>query len=150
MLAVFLLGSASDHDHAAKVMKGLDELGIPYKEHVASAHKVPEKALEILKQYDASGEQIVYVTMAGRSNALSGFTAANTLNPVIACPPFSDKADYSVNVHSTLQMPSEVPLMTVIDPGNAALAVARIFAVADAGLKKKMGARMKQVKDSFK
>ena len=41
--------------------------------------------------------------------------------------PFSDKADMLVNIHSTLQMPSQTPVFTVIDPGNCALAVKRIF-----------------------
>ena len=42
---------------------------------------------------------------------------------------FSDKADMLVNIHSTLQMPSNTPVLTVIDPGNCALAVKRIFGV---------------------
>ncbi len=42
-------------------------------------------------------------------------------------PPFSDKADMLVNIHSTLQMPSNTPVLTVIDPGNCALAAKRIL-----------------------
>ncbi|MCF7801884.1 MAG: AIR carboxylase family protein, partial [Candidatus Marinimicrobia bacterium] len=61
------------------------------------------------------------------SNALSGFVAANSEFPTIACPPFADKVDMLVNIHSTLQMPSKAPVLTVIDPGNAALAVKRIL-----------------------
>ena len=36
-------------------------------------------------------QKVVFVTVAGRSNALSGVVAANTHRPVIACPPFKDK-----------------------------------------------------------
>jgi 5-(carboxyamino)imidazole ribonucleotide mutase len=32
-----------------------------------------------------------------------------------------------VNIHSTLQMPSNTPVLTVIDPGNCALAAKRIL-----------------------
>ena len=32
-----------------------------------------------------------------------------------------------VNINSTLQMPSKVPVMTVLEPGNVALAAERIF-----------------------
>jgi 5-(carboxyamino)imidazole ribonucleotide mutase len=32
-----------------------------------------------------------------------------------------------VNIHSTLQMPSNTPVLTVLDPGNCALAIKRIF-----------------------
>ena len=72
-------------------------------------------------------ENVVYVTIAGRSNALSGFVAANSEFPTLGCPPFSDKADMLVNIHSTLQMPSNTPVLTVIDPGNCALAAKRIL-----------------------
>ena len=57
------------------------------------------------------------------SNALSGVIAANTTQPCIACPPFKDKMDMMVNIHSTLQMPRRVPSMTILHPVNVALAV---------------------------
>jgi len=82
--------------------------------------------LEILEA-NKGEKDLVYITIAGRSNALSGFVAANSDHPTLGCPPFSDKADMLVNIHSTLQMPSNTPVMTVIDPGNCALAVKRIF-----------------------
>ena len=72
-------------------------------------------------------KHLVYITIAGRSNALSGFVAANSAFPTLACPPFSDKTDMLVNIHSTIQMPSNTPVLTVLDPGNCALAVKRIF-----------------------
>ena len=65
--------------------------------------------------------------MAGRSNALSGVVAANSKYPVIACPPFSNKTDMIVNVHSTLQCPSNVPVMTVLEPVNVVMTIKRIF-----------------------
>ena len=70
---------------------------------------------------------MVWVTVAGRSNALSGVVAANSKYPVIACPPFKDKDDMMVNINSTLQMPSKVPVMTILEPGNVALAIEKIF-----------------------
>jgi len=128
MKAVLILGSSSDEDHAKKITDGLDEHGVNWEQHVASAHKQPRKVLEIL---DANAEEasVVYVTIAGRSNALSGFVAANSKFPTLGCPPFSDKADMLVNVHSTLQMPSKTPVLTVLDTGNCALAVKRILDV---------------------
>ena len=68
-----------------------------------------------------------FLTIAGRSNALSGFVGANSDNITIACPPFVDKVDYLVNIHSTLQMPSDTPVLTVIDPGNCVLAIEKII-----------------------
>ena len=128
MNVVIIMGSISDEPHAKKITDKLDEFGISWEQHAASAHKEPLKVLEILNA-NKDKENIVYITIAGRSNALSGFVAANSEFPTLGCPPFSDKADMLVNIHSTLQMPSNTPVMTIVDPGNCALAVKRIFGV---------------------
>ena len=128
MKAVLIMGSTFDEPHAKKITDKLDDYGISWEQHAASAHKQPLKVLEILKNNE-SEKDLVYITIAGRSNALSGFVAANSEFPTIGCPPFSDKADMLVNIHSTRQMPSNTPVLTVIDPGNCALAVKRIFGV---------------------
>lgn len=149
MKAVFLLGSKSDKDFADKIAGELIEWGIHSEIIVASAHKVPRKVADIIEKNNSSGDSLVYVTVAGRSNALSGVVAANSVHPVIACPPFADKDDFIVNINSTLMMPSETPVMTVIDPSNAALAVIKIFALLDEELKVKVEARMAKIKAQF-
>ncbi|MCK4904477.1 MAG: AIR carboxylase family protein [Candidatus Marinimicrobia bacterium] len=126
MKVVIIMGSESDRDFAQKIIKELEKYSISYDINVASAHKQPLEVLNILKSYTAE-KGVVYITIAGRSNALSGFVAANSNSPVIACPPFKDKTDMLVNIHSTLQMPSNVPVLTILDPGNCALAVKRIL-----------------------
>jgi len=128
MKAILIMGSTADEAHAKKITDKLDDFGIDWEQHAASAHKQPLKVLEILDN-NKTKKDIVYITIAGRSNALSGFVAANSEFPTLGCPPFSDKADMLVNIHSTLQMPSNTPVLTVIDPGNCALAVKRIFGV---------------------
>ena len=128
MKAILIMGSTSDEPHAKKITDKLDEYGIKWEQYAASAHKQPLKVLDILTA-NKNEKDIVYITIAGRSNALSGFVAANSEFPTLGCPPFSDKADMLVNIHSTLQMPSNTPVLTVIDPGNCALAVKRIFGV---------------------
>ena len=128
MKTVIIMGSTSDQPHAKKITDKLDEYGIAWEQHAASAHKQPLKVLEILT-VNKDEKDIVYITIAGRSNALSGFVAANCEFPTIGCPPFADKTDMLVNIHSTLQMPSNTPVLTILDPGNCALAVKRIFGV---------------------
>ena len=128
MKAVLIMGSTSDESHAKKITDKLDEYGITWEQHAASAHKQPLKVLEILTA-NKDEKDIVYITIAGRSNALSGFVAANSEFPTLACPPFADKTDMLVNIHSTLQMPSNAPVLTIIDPENCAMAVKRIFGV---------------------
>tara|TARA_Y100001970_G_C14101745_1_gene785842 strand:+ start:218 stop:604 length:387 start_codon:yes stop_codon:yes gene_type:complete len=128
MKTIIIMGSTSDEPHAKKITDKLDEYNIEWEQHAASAHKQPLRVLEILEE-NKNKQDIIYITIAGRSNALSGFVAANSEFPTIGCPPFSDKSDMLVNIHSTLQMPSQTPVLTVIDPGNCALAVKRIFGV---------------------
>ena len=128
MKAVIIMGSTSDEPHSKKITDNLDEYGISWEQHAASAHKQPLKVLEILEA-NKDSKDIIYITIAGRSNALSGFVAANSEFPTLGCPPFSDKSDMLINIHSTLQMPSNTPVLTVIDPSNCALAVKRIFGV---------------------
>lgn len=149
MFVPIILGSEKDLDHAAKITAHLDEFDIPYKVHVASAHKVPEKVLEIIKGYDEGDGPVCYITAAGRSNALSGFVAASSIYPVIGCPPFSDKADMLLNIHSTLQMPSNTPVLTVVDPQNAAMAAIRILAAENSELRQKVRSHIITLKKSF-
>ena len=128
MKAVLIMGSVSDQHHADKITGFLDTLGVEHEVHAASAHKNPEKVLEIIRSFEKKSN-VVFVTIAGRSNALSGFVGANCSKPTLACPPFSDKVDMSINIHSTLQMPSKTPVLTVLDPGNCAIAVHSILSV---------------------
>ncbi len=133
MKAVIIMGSKADLDFAKKIAEKLDEFGVEYELRIASAHKTPEKVLEIVKSY----EDVVFVTVAGRSNALSGFVDANTPHPVIACPPYSDKFA-GVDVFSSLRMPSGVAPMVVLEPENCALAVAKIVALKDGDVRRRV------------
>ena len=149
MKIIIIMGSLSDKDWAIKIKKELDNWGLKSeKPIVASAHKVPEKVLEIVEKFNQEKE-IAYITIAGRSNGLSGVVAANSIHPVIACPPFSDKTDMQVNINSSLQMPSDTPVLTIIDPKNVAAAIARIFGLADNETQEKVKNRIEEIKSSF-
>ncbi len=125
--ALIVLGSEKDMSHVDKMAPILREGGIEFRAEVASAHKNPRALLQLLDTFNESLEPVVCISIAGRSNALSGVCAANSKWPVIACPYFHDGQDYLINIHSTLQMPSKTPVLTVIDPQNAALAACRIL-----------------------
>ncbi|MFA6027736.1 MAG: AIR carboxylase family protein [Patescibacteria group bacterium] len=125
--AIIIMGSSSDKEFVEKITKELNNLKVKHEEHVASAHKDPKKVLAILEKNNKSKDKICYITVAGRSNALSGFCAANAKQPVIACPPFKTKEDFIININSTLMMPSKTPVLTVIDPANAALGAQKIL-----------------------
>ena len=127
VFALIIAGSEKDQAHIDRITAVLKDHHIPYNSVIASAHKHPHQVLNLIEQYNESIEPLVCLTVAGRSNALSGVVASNLRWPVIACPPFKDYADYLTNIHSSLQMPSNVPVLTVIDPENAALATLRIL-----------------------
>ena len=124
---VILAGSQSDEKHVEKIKESLRKQKIVAYNHYASAHKNTEVVLSLLKSYNEMCGRIVYVTVAGRSNALSGVVACNTQYPTIACPPFSGKDDFMVNINSTLQMPSNVPVMTILEPVNVAMSIKRML-----------------------
>lgn len=126
-LALIILGSEKDKSHAEKMGQVFQDAKIPFFVEVASAHKNTRALLKLLDTYNESLEPLVCLTVAGRSNALSGVVACNLKWPVIACPFFKDSEDYLINIHSTLQMPSNTPVLAAIDPQNAALSAIRIL-----------------------
>ena len=131
--AVIIMGSERDLEFCREIAKTLKSLGVDYEFRVASAHKTPQKVLEVLAEFE--GQKIVYVTVAGRSNALSAFVDANTSKPVIACPPYSDKYG-GVDIYSSLRVPSGIGSVVTIEPEGAAIAAAKILAVEDKELEK--------------
>lgn len=148
MKVIIIYASPADQDWVQKIHAELDKWYLETVLELASAHKVPEKVLAIVQKYN-SEKDVVYVTIAGRSNGLSGVVAANSIHPVIACPPFKDKQDLLVNIHSTMQMPSETPVLTVLDPGNVAAACARILGLSNSKIQEKIKDKIKEIKKSF-
>ncbi|MEM2971141.1 MAG: AIR carboxylase family protein [Candidatus Bathyarchaeia archaeon] len=130
---VVLMASGKDVDFCREIAKHLKAFGLDCVFRVASAHKTPEKVLEILREFE--GEMVVYITVAGKSNALSAFVDANTTKPVIACPPYSEKFS-GADIYSSLRVPSGIGSVLTIEPEGAAVAAAKILAVADGELAK--------------
>lgn len=129
---IILMGSNKDMDISSSIGRTLDHLGVKYEFRVASAHKTPRKVLDILGEYDML-ERVVYITVAGRSNALSGLVDANTTKPVIACPPYSEKFG-GADIYSSLRVPSGIGSLVNIEPEGAAIAAAKILAIDNKGL----------------
>jgi phosphoribosylaminoimidazole carboxylase PurE protein len=145
---VILMGSKSDLPFVSKITGALDAFGIPYERRVASAHKSARYLLDLLAQYEASGEVGVYITVAGRSNALSGMVDANVTAPVIACPPYSDKYG-GADLYSSLRMPSGVAPAVAIEPAGAALLAAKILALVDPGLRARVADAQRAQRDAL-
>ncbi len=128
VLAVIIMGSPSDRPVGERLRAELDAFGIPTEIRIASAHKTPAYLLTMLEAYEDDPRAKVYITVAGRSNALSGMVDAAVSTPVIACPPYSDKFA-GADIYSSLRTPSGVAPAVVLSPGNAALLAAKILAL---------------------
>ena len=94
-------GSESDYFHVEKINNELKKLGIFYHNYYHSAHKETMTVLKIIKEYEVR-DKVVYVTVAGLSNALGGVVASNTKHPVINCPPFKDQTDIQFYIISSI------------------------------------------------
>ena len=129
--AVIVMGSERDLDFSREIAKYLKILGVQYEFRVASAHKTPEKVLEVIKEFEQ--DKTVYITVAGRSNALSAFIDGNTSKPVIACPPYSEKFG-GADIYSSLRVPSGIGSVVTVEPEGAAIAAAKILALEDTAL----------------
>ena len=126
---IIIMGSKGDLSHAQAVAKTLKALEISCEMRVCSAHKATQRLLQILQEYEQQGP-LVYITIAGRSNALSAVVDANTRYPVIACPPYSDRFG-GMDVLSSLRLPSGIASPTILEAEGAALLAAKILALTD-------------------
>src|SRR5438105_11547611 len=134
--AIIIMGSKGDLHHSQEGVKPLKALEISYQLRVCSAHKATQRLLEMLQTYEQQGP-LVYITIAGRSNALSAVVDANTRYPVIACPPYSDRYA-GMDVLSSLRLPSGIASPTILEPEGAALLAAKILALSDAQLQQRI------------
>jgi 5-(carboxyamino)imidazole ribonucleotide mutase len=133
--AVIIMGSERDLGFSREIANFLKLLGVNYEFRIASAHKTPKKVLEIIEEFEK--ENVVFVTVAGRSNALSAFIDGNTTKPVIACPPYSEKFG-GADIFSSLRVPSGIGSVVTIEPEGAAIAAAKILSLQDPQLEAKV------------
>lgn len=136
-LVVILMGSKADEAHCQKIAAAARDFGLDVELRIGSAHKTPEHVSSLLREYEANPRPKVYITVAGRSNALSGFTDGSVSAPVIACPP-SSEAFGGADIYSSLRMPSGIAPAVVLDPANAALLAAKILGLSDASVRAKV------------
>ena len=129
-LVIILMGSKADLAHCQKIAQAAQSFGLETVMRIGSAHKTAIHTLQILKSFEADPRPKVYITVAGRSNALSGFTDGAVSAPVIACPPPSE-AFGGADVYSSLRMPSGIAPAVVLEPANAAFLAAKILALCN-------------------
>ena len=135
---IILMGSETDLKFGKKIAGYLEDFEIDYKFRVASAHFTPSKVLGILEEYE--DERVVYITVAGKLDFLSGFVAANTTKPVLSCPPQSERFHEldlveKIGIFMSQNLPSGASFGLTVGPENAALASAAILATGNRELR---------------
>lgn len=138
---LIIMGSDSDlpiMDEAAKVLKGF---GIPYTITVASAHRSPERTLNIVRDADKKGIEVI-IAGAGMSAHLPGVIASHTVIPVIGVPLDASPFGGIDALLSMIQMPPGIPVATVAvgkaGAKNAGLLASQILARNNPALVKKL------------
>ena len=136
MRVAIFFGSKSD----TEIMKGaancLKEFGISYKAYVLSAHRVPEKLEETLRDIEAEGCEVI-IAGAGLAAHLPGVIASQTVIPDA--------------LFSIVQMPKSIPVATVgiNNAYNAGMLAVQMLSIGDKELKAKLIKYRKDMKEKF-
>jgi phosphoribosylaminoimidazole carboxylase PurE protein len=126
--AVIFAGSDSDDkpkeegkpSHIGKIVKSLNEYGIPYDVRICSAHKQPSALETYLQEYNDFRGALVLIAVAGGTDALSGTASFHSFHPVISCPPDAPN-------QSCLTNPPGSSNLYIANPANVGKAVAQMF-----------------------
>ncbi len=136
-----VMGSDSDMPVMAKAAALLEQLGIGYEMRIISAHREPDVFFEYAKGAEERGVKVI-IAGAGMAAHLPGMCAALFPLPVIGIPMHTTSLGGRDSLYSIVQMPSGIPVATVAINGgtNAALLAAKILAVSDGEILKKLKA----------
>ena len=143
-----VMGSDSDLPVMAKAADVLKQLGIEYEMRIISAHREPDVFFEYAKTAEEKGLKVI-IAGAGMAAHLPGMCAAIFPMPVIGIPMHTTSLGGRDSLYSIVQMPSGIPVATVAINGgaNAALLAAKILAVSDEALLKKIKDNAKDLKE---
>jgi 5-(carboxyamino)imidazole ribonucleotide mutase len=149
MKVAIIFGSKSD----INVMKGaadaLKEFNIEYRAHILSAHRVPERLSEVIKELENDGFECI-IAGAGLAAHLPGVIASQTTLPVIGVP-----INASLNgmdaLLSIVQMPKSIPVATVgiNNSFNAGMLAVEMLSIKYPELKNKLIEYRKNMKEKF-
>ncbi len=144
-----VMGSDSDMPVMAKAADILTELGISFEMKIISAHREPDVFFEYAKTAEEKGFKVI-IAGAGMAAHLPGMCAAIFPMPVIGIPMHTTSLGGRDSLYSIVQMPSGIPVATVAINGgaNAGLLAAKILAVSDEALLKKLKEYSQSLKES--
>jgi len=131
---LILMGSDSDWEVMSEAAKILDEFNAAYEARVSSAHRTPERTLNLVRNAEERGCKVI-IAGAGAAAHLAGVVAGHTLLPVIGIPLNATSLQGIDALLATVQMPAGIPVasMAIGKAGatNAALFALQILASAN-------------------
>ncbi|KAJ6788239.1 hypothetical protein PWT90_10620 [Aphanocladium album] len=147
-LVVVTMGSDSDLPVLKGAFEVLEKFGVPYDYTITSAHRTPQRMVELGKSAASQGVRVL-IAAAGGAAHLPGMLASETVLPVIGVPVKATHLDGQDSLLSIVQMPRGCPVATVgiNNSTNAGLLAVKILGCADAGYSTAMGAYMKNMSD---
>ncbi|MDO5039193.1 5-(carboxyamino)imidazole ribonucleotide mutase [Clostridium sp.] len=111
MKVAIFFGSKSDIEIMRGAANALKEFNVEYEAFILSAHRVPEKLIETLKEIEDKGCEII-IAGAGLAAHLPGVIASHTTIPVIGVPVKAALEGMDALL-SIVQMPKGIPVATV-------------------------------------
>lgn len=147
-ISIFM-GSSSDQPVMEEGQRLLDDFGIGYEVNVSSAHRMPKKTRDLVKNLEEKGVEVV-IAGAGKAAHLPGVIASYTRLPVIGIPVKTSDLGGLDSLLSIVQMPPGVPVATVAINGakNAALLAVQILALKYDDIKQKFIDYKKRMEES--
>jgi len=120
-----ILWRGSEKDKTDAFFESLGDLKSLMTVVTCSLHKEPMKAAGILHRMSQEVPDSVIIAYIGRSNGAGPSLSAMSTVPVITVP--ASINEFPDDVWSSLRVPSNVPVMTVLEPSNAVLAALQIL-----------------------
>lgn len=142
-----LMGSDSDLGVMQKAANMLEKFGIEYEMTIISAHRMPDIFVDYASKAEERGIEVI-IAGAGGAAHLPGMCAALFTLPVIGIPIHTKSLGGVDSLYSIVQMPSGIPVATVAIDGaaNAAILAAKMLAISDKDLRKKLGDYKEEMK----
>ena len=149
MKVAIIFGSKSDTDVMKGAANALKEFGVDYKAYVLSAHRVPEKLTETIKEAENSGCEVI-IAGAGLAAHLPGVIASQTVLPVIGVPVKAAVEGLDA-LFSIVQMPKSIPVATVgiNNSYNAGMLAVQILSLKYPEIKEKLVQFRIDMKEKF-
>ncbi|WP_297521233.1 5-(carboxyamino)imidazole ribonucleotide mutase [uncultured Clostridium sp.] len=149
MKVAIFFGSKSDTEIMRGAANALKEFGIEYKAYVLSAHRVPEKLVETLKECESQGCEVV-IAGAGLAAHLPGVIASQTIMPVIGVP-INGAIGGLDALYAIVQMPKSIPVATVgiNNSYNAGMLAVQMLSIKYDDIKENLNSFRVEMKKKF-